>query len=90
MKTLALNLKVSPSGRRRGKVERTLLKIAMENGLEIVESSFEDAQLAKGISRERDMELIESGKASAEEIQSKNSVTNGPIKVINWGRRLPT
>jgi hypothetical protein len=80
----ALNTKVAPSGRGRGRVERVLLEIAVENGLKITETTFEEAALAKGESRSRDAELIRTGKATPEEIQKKNSLSSGPFRVLDY------
>jgi hypothetical protein len=79
-----LNTKVAPSGRIRGPVEQALLEIAVENGLKVTETTFEEAARAKGESRRRDDELIRTGKATPEEIQKKNSFFSGPIKVLDW------
>jgi hypothetical protein len=80
----ALNTKVAPSGRVRGRVERALLEIAVENGLKITETTFEEAALAKGESRRRDAELIRTRKATPEEIQRKNSISTGPFRVVDY------
>jgi len=80
----ALNTKVAPSGRVRGRVERALLEIAVENGLKITETTFEEAAQAKGKSRRRDAELIRAGKATPEEIQKKNSISSGPFRVLDY------
>jgi len=80
----ALNTKVAPNGRIRGRVERALLEIAAENGLKITETTFAKAALAKGESRRRDAELIRTGKATPEEIQKKNSISSGPFRVLDY------
>jgi hypothetical protein len=39
---------------------------------------------AKGESRRKDDELIRTGKASPEEIQTKNDMVPGKIEVLDW------
>jgi len=79
-----LNTIVAPGGRIRGPVERALLEIAVENGLKVTETTFEEAALAKSKSRRRDDALIRTGKATPEEIQKKNSIVFGPIEILDW------
>ena len=84
MPSKTLNTKVAPSGRIRGPVEQALLEIAIENGLKVIETTFEEAALAKGESRRRDAKLIRTGKATPKEIQKKNSISSGPFRVLDY------
>jgi len=79
-----INTTIAPTGRLRGPVEQALLQIAAENNLAVTETSFEEAALAKGESRRRDDDLIRTGKATAEEVQKKNSFFTGSIEILDW------
>jgi hypothetical protein len=61
---------------RRGLIERTLLKAARAGGYKITRVSPAEMAKAKGD--------IRTGKATPDEIQSKNDMLPGKIEVLDW------
>jgi len=65
-------------------IEKTLLKAARAGGYQVTRVSPARMAKAKGNARRDDLVRIQSGEATPEQIQAKNDMTPGKIKVLDW------
>ena len=63
-------------GRKRGPVEAMLLEIARKGGYRVVQVAPAEMAAIKGV--------IQSGKATPAQIQAKNDMLPGEVKVLDW------
>jgi len=61
-----------------------LLKIARKGGYRVVKVAPSKMAAIKGVSRTTDRRLIQAGKATPAQIQAKNDMLPGEVKVLDW------